>query len=159
MSKRTAATRVGAIGAVDLDALAAFDTPTICNALERLSPELQGHGYTTRPFVCGFPQQKPVVGYARAATIRSAYPPDLCAAAQRSLQDDYYRYIDTGPRPSHCRKARCRLQAARCDPLTKAGLVQYDSLPDRGSFEATQGLRGPTARNLTISVRNGGKHG
>jgi len=84
----------------DLEALAAFDTPTICNALERLAPELQGHGYTTRPFVCGFPQQKPVVGYARTATIRSARPLGISATAQQSLQDDYYRYIDAGPRPS-----------------------------------------------------------
>jgi regulator of RNase E activity RraA len=86
--------------ATDLDALTAFDTPTICNALERLSPELQAHGYTSRPFVCGFPSQKPVIGYARTATIRSAHPLGLSAAAQRSRQDDYYRYIDAGPRPS-----------------------------------------------------------
>ena len=86
--------------AADLDALVAFDTPTICNALERLAPDLQGRGYTTRPFVCGFPQLKPVIGYARTATIRSAYPLGLSAPAQRALQDDYYRYIDAGPRPS-----------------------------------------------------------
>lgn len=88
------------ISAADLDALAAFDTPTICNALEWLQPELQSHGYTTRPFVCGFPQHKPIVGYARTAAIRSAHPLGLPAAAQRALQNDYYRYIDAGPRPS-----------------------------------------------------------
>ena len=86
--------------AADLEALTAFDTPTVCNALERLLPELRGHGYTTRPFVCGFPQQKPVIGYARTATIRAVRPLGLSATAQRSLQDDYYRYIDAGPRPS-----------------------------------------------------------
>ena len=89
-----------AITVADLDALAAFDTPTICNALERLQPDLQAHGYTTRPFVCGFPQQKPVVGYARTAMIRSAQPLGLSEAAQRALQNDYYRYVDAGPRPS-----------------------------------------------------------
>lgn len=89
-----------AITAADLDALAAFDTPTICNALERLQPDLQGYGYTTRAFVCGFPQQKPIVGYARTAMIRSTRPLGLSAAAQRALQNDYYRYIDAGPRPS-----------------------------------------------------------
>ena len=86
--------------AADLDALTAFDTPTICNALERLSPELQGRGYTTRPFECGFPQMKPVIGYARTATIRSTFPLGLSASAQRALQDGYYRYIEAGPRPS-----------------------------------------------------------
>jgi len=84
----------------DLDALTAFDTPTVCNALERLRPELQGHGFTTRPFVCGFPQQKPIVGYARTATIRSSQPLGLSPAAQHALRNDYYRHIDAGPRPS-----------------------------------------------------------
>lgn len=88
------------ITGADLDALAAFDTPTICNALELLDKDLQGHGYTTRAFVCGFPHQKPIVGYARTAMIRSAQPLGLSAAAQRALQNDYYRSIDAGPRPS-----------------------------------------------------------
>jgi len=89
-----------AIRAADLDALAAFDTPTICNALELLDKDLHAHGYTTRAFVCGFPQQKPIVGYARTATIRSTEPLGLSAAAQRALRNDYYRSIDAGPRPS-----------------------------------------------------------
>lgn len=89
-----------ALTTADLDALAAFDTPTICNALELLAPERQGRGYTTRPFVCGFPTMKPIVGYARTATIRSAQPLAASAATQRALQDDYYRYIDAGPKPS-----------------------------------------------------------
>jgi len=84
----------------DLDALTAFDTPTICNALERLRADLQGRGFTTTPFVCGFPQQKPVVGFARTATIRSSRPLGLSAAEQHALRNDYYRYVDAGPRPS-----------------------------------------------------------
>ena len=46
------------------------------------------------------PQQKPIVGYARTATIRSAEPLGLSAAAQWRLRDDYYRSVDAGPRPS-----------------------------------------------------------
>ncbi len=84
----------------DLDALTEFDTPTICNALEHLAPETQGRGYTVVPFVCGFPRLKPVVGYARTAAIRSSQPLGLPATAQRKLQEDYYRSIDTGPKPS-----------------------------------------------------------
>src|SRR5207248_855153 len=45
-------------------------------------------------------QQKPVVGYARTATIRTVQPLGLTPAAQRTLLHDYYRYIDDGPRPS-----------------------------------------------------------
>jgi regulator of RNase E activity RraA len=84
----------------DLDALAAFDTPTVCNALELLDASTQAGGYTTEPFLCGFPAQKPIVGYARTAMIRSAHPLDETPQRQRALRDDYYRYIDDGPRPS-----------------------------------------------------------
>ncbi len=84
----------------DLAALAEFDTPTICNALERLDAQTQGSGFTTEPTICGFPAQKPIVGYARTAMIRSAQPLGATKAQQRAMQDDYYRYIDAGARPS-----------------------------------------------------------
>lgn len=84
----------------ELDALTAFDTPTICNALEQLAPHTQARGYTTQPFVCGFPQMKPIIGYARTAAIRSVQPGTLPAAEQSALRSAYYRSIDTGPKPS-----------------------------------------------------------
>ncbi len=85
---------------VELAALSAFDTPTICNALELLSAETRSTGYTTRAFLCGFPEMKPVVGFARTAAIRSRKPPTMAAADVRRLRHDYYRYIDAGPKPS-----------------------------------------------------------
>jgi len=88
------------LAASDLAALAAFDTPTVCNALERLDPGTQSSGYITGSFVCGFPAMKPVVGYARTATIRAAKPSGLSANAQRTLQNDYYRYVEAGPKPA-----------------------------------------------------------
>ncbi len=84
----------------EIDALTAFDTPTICNALEILAPDTRAGGYTSQPFVCGFPQMKPVIGYARTATIRSAQPSGLPAAEQSRIRDDYYRSIDAGPKPA-----------------------------------------------------------
>jgi regulator of RNase E activity RraA len=84
----------------ELAALAAFDTPTICNALEVVLPESRAHGYTTRPAICGFPVLKPVVGYARTARIRARAPSPLTAAEVRALRHDYYRYVDAGPKPS-----------------------------------------------------------
>ena len=84
----------------DLATLASFDTPTICNALERLDPSTQARGYTCAPLICGFPEQSPIVGYARTATIRSVRPSGLSADAQRRLQNDYYRYVDAGRKPS-----------------------------------------------------------
>ncbi len=84
----------------ELAALAAFDTPTICNALEVVLPDFRGRGYTTRPALCGFPALKPVVGYARTARIRAKSPSPLAAAEARELRHAYYRYIDAGPKPS-----------------------------------------------------------
>jgi regulator of RNase E activity RraA len=86
--------------AAELDALAQFDTPTICNALELLQPATRSQGYTTRSFICGFPAMKPVVGFARTATLRSKVPPRGSAADVQALRNDYYRYIDAGPKPA-----------------------------------------------------------
>jgi regulator of RNase E activity RraA len=83
-----------------LDALARFDTPTICNALELVLPATQAAGYTHRPLVCGFPDQAPVVGYARTATLRAKSPPAGARAEVRALRGAYYRYVESGPRPS-----------------------------------------------------------
>ena len=82
----------------DLDRLAEWDTPTICNGMEVLDEEWRLTGYTTTAFTCLRPDAKPMVGYARTATIRASFKPDDAAAA---LRRDYYEYIDTGgPKPS-----------------------------------------------------------
>jgi regulator of RNase E activity RraA len=84
----------------DLDALVAFDTPTVCNALELILPDARARGFTTRPAICGFPALKPIVAYARTARIRAKLPPSLDAHGSRELRHAYYRYIDAGPKPS-----------------------------------------------------------
>lgn len=84
----------------DLDALAAFDTPTICNALEIVAPERRGQGYTTRAAICGFPHMKPIVGYARTARIRAKQVPTETAKERRKVREEYYRYLDAGAKPS-----------------------------------------------------------
>ena len=84
----------------DLDALAQFDTPTICNALEVVAPERRAHGFNRRPLVCLFPAMKPVVGFARTATIRSREPQQRNAADARKLRLAYYEYISKAPLPS-----------------------------------------------------------
>jgi len=84
----------------DLDALAEFDTPTICNALEIVAPERRAHGFNRRPLVCPFPALKPVVAFARTATIRSREPQQRNAADARALRLGYYEYIGKKPLPS-----------------------------------------------------------
>lgn len=80
-----------------LDHLAAFDTPTICNALEVVVPERRGHGYSFRPFVCAFPALKPMVGFARTSTIRSTEPSARSAAELRDIRLGYYEYVAAKP--------------------------------------------------------------
>jgi regulator of RNase E activity RraA len=76
-----------------LEHLAAFDTPTVCNALELTSPERRGFGYSTKPFVCAFKAMKPIVGFARTATYRSREPSTSKGAEGRMLRLDYYTYV------------------------------------------------------------------
>jgi regulator of RNase E activity RraA len=80
--------------------LQTLDTPTVCNALELLSPQRRGFGYTVEPLVCIMPELKPLVGIARTAAIRSAHPSDLSADETIALSDAYYRYVDDGPKPA-----------------------------------------------------------
>ena len=51
----------------ELEGLRAFDTPTICNALEIVAPERRLYGYTTEQLVCPYPELKPICG--RRSTI------------------------------------------------------------------------------------------
>lgn len=82
------------------ETLQQYDTPTICNALEITSPERRGYGFTVAPLLCTRPSLPPMVGIARTATLRAAHPSDLRGSAARKLADDYYAYIDEGPKPS-----------------------------------------------------------
>jgi regulator of RNase E activity RraA len=82
-----------------LEALARYDTPTICNAMEIVAPERRLIGYTTRPLVCPFPDLPPIVGYARTVTIRSVLASGLPAAEQQKRRTAYYEYVGTGQGP------------------------------------------------------------
>jgi regulator of RNase E activity RraA len=82
-----------------LEALARYDTPTICNAMEIVAPERRLIGYTTKPLVCPFPDLPPMVGYARTVTIRSVLQSGLPAAEQARRRIAYYEYVGTGHGP------------------------------------------------------------
>ena len=82
-----------------LEALARYDTPTICNAMEIVAPERRLIGYTTKPLICPFPDLPPIVGYARTVTIRAASASGLPAAEQQARRLAYYEYVGTGQGP------------------------------------------------------------
>ena len=83
-----------------LEALRAYDTPTICNALEVTTPSRRAHGFTRRPLVAPFPELKPVVGFARTALIRSREPHPRDREAANRIRLGYYEHIAAEPLPS-----------------------------------------------------------
>jgi len=85
--------------AQELAALAAFDTPTICNALELVVPERRALGFTQETLICPFPERKPMVGYAKTGLIRALERPALDGAGLRRGRLDYYRYVAEGTQP------------------------------------------------------------
>jgi regulator of RNase E activity RraA len=60
--------------AIDLAALAKFDTPTICNTIELFEVRPRTAGYMDGRVRACFPEMAPVVGYAATATMRCEQP-------------------------------------------------------------------------------------
>ena len=60
--------------AIDLTALAKFDTPTICNTIELFEVRPRTAGYMDGRVRACFPEMPPAVGYAATATMRCAEP-------------------------------------------------------------------------------------
>jgi regulator of RNase E activity RraA len=80
--------------------LRAFDTPTICNALEVVQGGRLVKGFTRQTMICAFPDLKPVCGLARTATIKASAPSSLPPAEAKQLRQDYYRYVAAGDLPT-----------------------------------------------------------
>ena len=83
-----------------LEALRAYDTPTICNALEIVTPARRVFGFTRRPLVAPFPELKPVVGFARTAMIRSREPHPRDRDSANKIRLGYYEHVGAAPLPS-----------------------------------------------------------
>ena len=83
-----------------LDHLKAFDTPTICNALEVVQGARLTTGFTTAHMVCAFPDLGPIVGFARTAQIKALTPSTLPPAEAKALKIGYYEYLVSGPVPA-----------------------------------------------------------
>jgi regulator of RNase E activity RraA len=86
--------------ATDLEALKAFDTPTICNALEVIDPKSRGYGYTSETFFCARPQLPPIVGFAKTVTIRATQPGSRSPEDARAHRLQYLKFVSEGPRPA-----------------------------------------------------------
>lgn len=77
-------------------ALAQWDTPTICNALELIAPERRGFGYTSEPFALADPNMPAIVGHVRTARIRARAPSGKSAEDAAAERLAYYDYIANG---------------------------------------------------------------
>jgi len=80
--------------------LRAFDTPTLCNAMELVFPSRQGYGFTREPLYCVHPDLPPMVGYARTARICGSRPSGRDPAAEREVTLAYYRHVAAPPHPT-----------------------------------------------------------
>src|SRR5437764_7672716 len=86
--------------AKSLEALRAWDTPTICNALELVAPARRALCFTRRPLVAPVPEMKPIVGFARTALIRSREPHPRDRESATRMRLGYYEHIAAQPMPS-----------------------------------------------------------
>jgi regulator of RNase E activity RraA len=82
--------------AEDLDALKAWDTPTICNGLEIVAPERRAIGFTVEPMVCVDRKLPPIVGLARTGMIRAKEPP----RGPVPPREDWYEYVEAKGLPT-----------------------------------------------------------
>ncbi len=87
------------ITAEQIAMLKGFDTPTICNALELLTPERRAKGFTTEHLHCADPSLPAFVGFARTATIRAIEPSSLPADEMAAKRAAYYQYVAAGAMP------------------------------------------------------------
>jgi len=85
---------------VQIEGLARFDTPTICNALSALQPDGGRRNVTTEKLYCPFPDRGAMVGYARTAAVRSARPIPADGADPMDIWMAYWHYLRDGPTPS-----------------------------------------------------------
>ncbi len=83
-----------------LEQLTSFDTPTICNGLEEVLGKERPLNCTVRPLFCAHPNLRPIVGFARTATIRTRVPSTLSAQKVLEKRLSYYAHIVEAPHPT-----------------------------------------------------------
>jgi hypothetical protein len=80
----------------DLELLKQWDTPTICNGLEIVTPERRAIGFTVEPMVAIDPKAPPMVGLARVGMIRAKEAP----RSKLTDRADWYDYVATSDLPT-----------------------------------------------------------
>lgn len=85
------------LSAQQLEQLREYDSPTVCNAIERFNIRPNDTGYTDSSIVSILPFEKPFVGYA--ATVRFSSS-TRATPEQAEMWMDYYACLQKTPRPA-----------------------------------------------------------
>ncbi len=84
----------GALTADLIEKLRSVDTPTISNALEIVTGVRSNQGFTRGHFFAAHPDMKPVLGFARTATLRTAMPYTDPAEAIKARRIAWYEHVE-----------------------------------------------------------------
>ncbi|HMD50586.1 MAG TPA: RraA family protein [Bryobacteraceae bacterium] len=82
----------------ELEAIAALDTCTVSNAIERFCVRPRNEGFVTGTARCRFKNHPPMLGYAVTGRIRSSMAPTSGHCYHHRI--DFWRYVARGPKPS-----------------------------------------------------------
>ena len=74
--------------------LTSVDTPTICNALEIVTGGRTNRGFTRGVFLAAHPNMKPILGFARTATLKTALPYTDPPATIKARRLAWYEHIE-----------------------------------------------------------------
>ena len=115
----------GPLTKADLEALREIDTPTVCNVLEMVAPERRGYGYTVQHPHCIFPDMKPIVGYAKTATMRAKQPSRFGGAETLDIRNAYFDYLDKGATPKKSASSRISMTGRATAPSGARSSVRF----------------------------------
>ncbi|MBB5216150.1 RraA family protein [Parapusillimonas granuli] len=85
-----------------IEVLTSVDTPTICNALEVATGTRTNKGFTRGAFHAAHPGMKPVMGFARTATLRTAHPYTEPLDAIKARRIAWYEHLEGKGVPTFC---------------------------------------------------------
>lgn len=82
---------------LEIEALRAFDSCTLANAIERFKVRMRNEGFTSGAVRCRFPRLGPMIGHAVTACVKAASPPMTGGWYHENME--LWRLVATVPPP------------------------------------------------------------